>query len=130
MKDIQGVERGKCSKCSDCEEYDTGQGGSVRCVCGHTPKDHEAKGATVATFISAWSEGLHPSRSYTACPRESAPLTAVANHETCSFPGCQQLVDFDLNTGTQGDWCHAHRNVPRVLLSHQTSDGDLRGMLK
>lgn len=48
MKDIQGVQRGKCNKC-ECEEYmcpppgDKSSGGAVRLrceYCDHTPVDH------------------------------------------------------------------------------------------
>ena len=43
MKDIQGVQRGKCNTC-ECEEYRTSpkpQPGQLRCeYCNHTPGEH------------------------------------------------------------------------------------------
>ena len=48
MKDIQGIQRGKCNSAGcECEEYRTvssssgGGGGKLRCeYCNHTPVDH------------------------------------------------------------------------------------------
>lgn len=41
MKDVNGVERGKCNSCA-CNEYRTQPGsGSLRCdYCNHTPGEH------------------------------------------------------------------------------------------
>ena len=43
MKDIQGIQRGKCNSC-ECEEYRTTakpERGSLRCeYCNHTPGEH------------------------------------------------------------------------------------------
>ena len=41
-KDIQGVMRGKCNACSECEEYLAPvKDGGARCdYCNHTPTEH------------------------------------------------------------------------------------------
>ncbi len=43
MKDVQGIERGKCNQHCECEEYRTPPpgSGSLRCeYCNHTPGEH------------------------------------------------------------------------------------------
>ncbi len=43
MKDVQGIQRGRCNAaCCECEEYRTSsQSSLVRCeYCNHTPVDH------------------------------------------------------------------------------------------
>ena len=41
-RDKRGVLRGKCLKCSECDEYETTGTGSILCeYCGHTPVEHE-----------------------------------------------------------------------------------------
>ena len=114
MKDIQGIDRGRCSKCPDvCAEYTTG-GGSVRCLCGHAPADHEA--------VGTGTQSKRPRSSRNASSSVS-PITdgASASYELCPFPGCNQPVEFDPNTGEQGERCSAHRDAQLPLLAVATS---------
>ena len=115
MKDIQGIDRGRCNKCRICAEYTTCDGGPVQCVCGHTPSDHETKGTQPAapglrapgrrkdTERSRWS---HTGRGFS-----SRDGVTASSCELCPFPGCYQPVEFDLNTGVQGDRCPRHRHT-------------------
>lgn len=40
-RDVRGVRRGRCKKCSGCACF-TKSSESIRCIkCGHTPAEHE-----------------------------------------------------------------------------------------
>lgn len=40
MKDKRGVQRGRCLKCEECEDYDLPAQGNVCSYCGCTPVQH------------------------------------------------------------------------------------------
>ena len=105
MKDIQGIDRGRCNKCRDCAEYTTGDGRAVRCLCGHTPSDHETQSAASSITQQRPSSSAFPDRGFTSTER------VAASYELCPFPGCNQPVEFDLNTGEQGDLCSVHMSL-------------------
>lgn len=105
MKDARGVERGKCKKCEICLDYTEKGGGSIRCVCGHTPAEHETllKAADHASGARAPDE---PERRVSPLP--CVPTSVV----TCAFTGCSRPVDFDINTGEQFACCSEHKEAP------------------
>ena len=116
MKDIQGIDRGRCNKCHDCAEYTTGDGRAVRCLCGHTPSDHETTGTqpdaqTTAQRAPPRQRANEPCRPPRAAftGRGLAPRDGVT--ALCPFPGCNQPVEFDLNTGRQEEACQHHRHT-------------------
>ena len=129
MKDIQGVDRGKCTKCGDCAEYTTDGGGSVRCtVCDHAPTQHEVKGASSQLEVHSERRQLsRPSRPASAGPAFQRATRVTANYEVCTFPGCSQPVEFDLNTGKQWDRCSAHKDAPISSLACVMSSFGLNG---
>ena len=129
MKDIQGVDRGKCTKCGDCAEYTTDGGGSVRCtMCDHAPTQHEVKGASSQLEVHSERRQLsRPSRPASAGPAFQRATRVTANYEVCTFPGCSQPVEFDLNTGKQWDRCSAHKDAPISSLACVMSSFGLNG---
>lgn len=66
-RDVRGVRRGRCNKCSGCVCF-TRLSESIRCIkCGHTPADHEKvpeESADTATALqSVASSDQHTSTS-------------------------------------------------------------------
>ena len=116
MKDIQGVNRGRCNKCRDCAEYTTGDGGSVRCVCGHTPSDHEKQSAAAPSRQSTSSSEFSSDHDF-----PSRDGVTASSCDLCPYPGCNQPVEFDLNTGVQGETCSLHWNMEVAPLTLSVS---------
>lgn len=89
MKDARGVERGACKRCG-CSQYcrpPDDDSGNVKCAtCAHPP-------------------GLHQNLSVAAVPSVPSSYNAAG---ACAVPGCNQAVDFDLNTGVEMRYCYQH----------------------
>ena len=129
MRDARGVERGRCRKCPQCVEYtppDQQHGQMMRCIrCNCPPGTHE----NLATN-QAWRNQHTPFASTTqyAVPDFSVPQVPMASPGTgpfnqgslCSYPGCSQQVEFDLNTGTELSRCsdHLHATLPDTSAAH------------
>ena len=92
MKDARGVDRGACKKCN-CSEYappDAEEMAGMSCVsCGHAPGSHLNQDRAPASV--------------------AAHCSTQTLSSTCRVPGCNELVDFDLNTGLElGCYCFQH----------------------
>ena len=127
MKDARGIERGGCRKCPHCTEFiaaDQQEGGqmSVRCTCCNCPPGvHENLSAKQACGDRT-TVGM-PTPPASTIPDfvpqvSTATCTAANGHfyqgPRCSYPGCSQQVEFDLNTGTEFACCrdHLHATMP------------------
>ena len=118
MKDTRGIERGRCRKCPHCVEYTppNQQYGQIKCTrCNCPPGAHE----NLATK-QAWSNQPAPlTVASTTLPDFSVPQVPMASAGSgpfyhgslCSYPGCNQQVEFDLNTGTEFSRCSLHLHV-------------------
>lgn len=116
MKDRFGHDRGACKSCNNCEEF-IAQEFDVKCGnCGCKPVSHE-KGTPLA-----WGDGDEDCSIVSDCS-----LTNVQEHRTsydhvmdysstsssfmgsrCGFHGCNNEVEFDVNTGLEYCYCSLH----------------------
>lgn len=127
MKDARGIERGGCRKCPHCTEFitsDPQEGGqtsiNLRCTrCDCPPGVHENLSAKqvcggrtpvgMPTPLASTTPGFVPHVSI------ATPANGPLNQGSlCSYPGCSQQVEFDLNSGTEFACCsdHLHAAVP------------------
>ena len=138
MKDPRGVERGRCTRCSNCTEYKV-EKEAVKCInCKCPPGVHENLTAA-ATQGSANGSQTSANAGSPTSANAGSPTSANAGSQTstnagsqastqptlttsvksltlqaspvCSVQGCTNEADFDLNTGTQQLFCSEHLGV-------------------
>ena len=125
MRDARGVERGRCKNCPQCVEYTPpdqqyGQMMNFRCIrCNCPPGAHENLATKQAwsnqsTPFASTSQYTVPDFSVPRVPMASAGTNPLNHGSLCSYPGCNQQVEFDLNTGTEFSRCsdHLHAALP------------------
>lgn len=127
MRDARGVDRGRCKNCPQCVEYvPPDQQCGLRCIhCNCPPGAHENLAANQAwgrgTTTDGWANQPAPLASTTVpdfsipqVPMVSAGIRPFNQGSLCSYPGCSQEVEFDLNTGIESSHCsvHLHAALP------------------
>ena len=127
MRDARGVDRGRCKNCPQCVEYvPPAQQCGLRCIhCNCPPGAHENLAAKQAwgggTTTDGWANQPAPLASTTVpdfsipqVPTASAGIGPFNQGSLCSYPGCSQEVEFDLNTGIESSHCsvHLHAALP------------------
>ena len=104
MKDPRGVKRGRCTKCSNCTEYEVDEG-AVKCSkCKCPPGVHENLTNATATQEST---GIPQTSRQSALATSVKSLTLHAP-TLCSVQGCTRVTYFDPNTGMQQLLCSDH----------------------
>lgn len=91
MKDVQGIQRGKCNSC-ECEEYRTSpqQSSNLRCeYCNHTPVEH-VKIIELGACISCGKDECNKYQSedpnqYTDCAYCGCSAQGHSGAEKCEF---------------------------------------------
>ena len=132
MRDARGIERGRCRKCPHCVEYTPPdqQYGQMKCIrCNCPPGAHEnlatkqAWGNQPAPFAVAST--TVPDFSVPQVPTASAGSGPFHQGSLCSYPGCNQQVEFDLNTRTEFSRCslHLHAALPDASAAYYSSTG-------
>lgn len=124
MRDARGVERGRCRKCPHCVEYtppDQQHGLVMNCIrCNCPPGAHEnlatkqARSNQPAPFASTTQYTVPDFSVPQVVPMASAGPDPFNQGSLCSYPGCNQQVEFDLNTGIEFSRCsdHLHTALP------------------
>ena len=125
MKDRRGVERGRCTICQNCAEYSTDEEGTLKCTnCGCPPGAHKSASSDQGEQTASWLTRLvwtPVMRALTSGAPQVEPTLAEAPQSTsflsastsycgkpCPIAGCNNLVDFDPNTGREADTCASH----------------------
>ena len=92
MKDIQGVQRGKCNASScECEEYRApSKSGQLRCdYCDHTPREHvkiiQLGGCTKCGKDECNQYVSEDPNSYTECEYCGCDASVHAGAEQCKY---------------------------------------------
>lgn len=147
MRDKQGVSRGRCTQCN-CPEYITHQHKVRCQNCNHAPTKHEGSREDVGQGNNAtndsdyyddvqWESAVNLA---SASPSHFSPRPVnvgqaweddtgrphFSDSETfdnsgvplCSFPGCNDTREFDLNTGlSTSEFCYNHLSAVPIAYS-------------
>ena len=134
MKDSKGVDRGKCSKCSNCAEYqpptpapDSGTRRFKCSVCQCPPGVHNAttkassskdtmttNGSSCSIPVSHHVSGMQLVDSLAS---NSPPVTV------CAVPSCGKEVDFDIHTGLEYGYCTQHNDPSLASCAPMAASG-------
>lgn len=137
MKDSRGVNRGKCRNCTACSEYSRPDEGLKCSVCehppgahdnqdsGHVPRSKPAAKQAACTDSDSDEDGLQ-FMPYTLV--DSSQVLAPLNQVTeCFIRGCNQPVEFDMNTGEEYRYCSFHMKATAQASSVcNVSDGGIQ----
>ncbi len=103
MKDRFGYNRGACGSCSDCDEFVSIED-NVKCAkCGCKPVFHE-KLEDSDSSLKDFSDNVLSFIKYEG--------------SKCGVPGCNEEVEFDVNTGIEYLFCATHHT--HQLSYHET----------
>lgn len=115
MDDSRGIKRGRCKKCPNCGGYNPPASATgLKCsVCGcppaaHTKIDTSGPALNVGNVVSAQTPTLvqHPGLN-----PPTVTLSPTVRASLCPVPGCNQLVDFDIHSGQEYEYCNGHLSV-------------------
>ena len=119
MKDSKGVVRGKCSKCSNCAEYqpptpapDSGARRLKCSVCQCPPGVHKKRNVKDdSQSVTMTANGSNCSIHDSGTRLVDSLVSNSPRPKLCAVPNCSSEVDFNINTGMEYDYCVQHTSL-------------------